>query len=293
MIILSPNIKTHSYQLIDSGDGARLEKWGNHTIIRPDASCIWHRKNTKAWGNADRICSKNDKGPGYTWFAKSDTNETLAYTYANDTLPNTLTFGLRTSEHSKNVGIFPEQAAHWDWLVTKIQNSQNPVKILNLFAYTGGATLVAAAAGAQVCHVDAARTTVQWARNNATNNNLTEAPIRWIVDDCLTFMKRELKRGVHYDGIIMDPPAFGRDPQGKTSQFEDSIDELLTLAADLLTPKSFLLLNAYGVPLYAAGLAQAVGDFLPQHVLTYGELHLKDGNGHAVPCNIFVKAESR
>lgn len=306
MVILQSLENSHNYKLLDSGNGQRLEQFGALRVIRPDVTCIWQPRDKSMWAHVDLICSKNAIGGGYHWgIGRSDTPFEYAqdmlrraqspwlYTYYNTALAP-LHFILRTSPESKNIGIFPEQAVHWDWMVEKIKTAvvegRQP-NILNLFAYTGGATVIAAAAGAQVCHVDAAKTTVTWARQNAEANGLQDAPIRWMVEDCLTFMEREIKRGKKYDGIIMDPPAFGRDPRGKTFSFESAVHQLLAVARDLLKSDGFLTLNVYSVPLYATHLANVVYEYFPGKQVIAGELHLKDVVGGMVPCNIFVRVD--
>lgn len=290
MTILSPQPVTHTYKLIDSGNANRLEQFGNQLIVRPDTTCIWQPQNKKIWSHADLVCTKN-QGGNYNWQKQNTKSiQNWTYTYTHPKL-RPVVFSLRTNEQSKNIGIFPEQAAHWDWLGTHLQNQSTQQNILNLFAYTGGATIVAASAGAAVCHVDASKTTVTWASQNAQLNGLQEAPIRWVVEDCLVFMEREIKRGKKYDGIIMDPPAFGRDPKGHTFTFDHAIIPLLKTAQQLLSAQGFLLLNVYSVPLYSTHLANVVQDFFPQKSIESGELHLKkEGNEkYPVPCNIFVK----
>ncbi|MBM3886607.1 methyltransferase [Candidatus Dependentiae bacterium] len=284
MTIVVPQQSHHTYALLDSGNGQRLEQFDSQTIIRPDVTCIWQPQHKNLWQNADLICSKNQQGSRYVWKKqKTGATDQWNYSYHHPAL-QPLTFLLRTSEQSKNVGIFPEQAAHWDWLVERAARNN----ILNLFAYTGGATLAIATAGAKVCHVDASKTTVAWARQNAERNGLENAPIRWIIEDCLTFMQREIKRGKQYGGIIMDPPAFGRDPNGNVFNFESSIHQLLAAAKQLLMPDGFLLLNVYSVSLYATHVANVVRDYFPERNIEYGELHVQ-GGGNNVPCNVFVR----
>lgn len=306
MVIFHPYDNSHNYKLLDSGNGQRFEEFGSLRIVRPDVTCLWQPKDKNAWLNADIVCTKNPVGGGFHWginkaahsfeyvqgMQRGGASQWL-YTYFNTSLAP-INFALRTSPESKNIGIFPEQAVHWDWMVEKIKASTEcscQPNILNLFAYTGGATIVAAAAGAQVCHVDAAKTTVTWARQNAEENGLQEAPIRWIVEDCLTFMEREIKRGKKYDGIIMDPPAFGRDPRGKTFSFETSVHLLLAAARDLLKSNGFLTLNVYSVPFYATHLSNLVNDYFPGKQIVAGELHIKDAAGRILPCNIFVRVD--
>lgn len=288
MMIRTPQATHHTYTLLDSGNGQRLEQFGNRRIIRPDSTCLWKPATPAAWNNAQIVCTKAAQGGKFRWVEHQSSPLAWTYTYHHPTL-QPLSFALRASESSKNIGIFPEQATHWDWLAEKIPTFSSSPSILNLFAYTGGASLVAAAAGAKVCHVDASKTTVSWARQNAENNGLKEAPIRWIVEDCLVFMEREIKRGKKYEGIIMDPPAFGRDPRGNPFNFDTAIDLLLKAAQQLLTAEGFLLLNVYSVPFYATHISNLVQDYFPSKTIETGELHLVASNKRSLPCNIFVK----
>lgn len=284
MIILQPNNVHHNYELIDSGNGERLEQFGSRLIVRTDSTCLWRPQDPKHWNAATVRCSREEQGR-FSWKDTTKSSTPWSYSYHNPALTK-LSFSLRTSDNSKNIGIFPEQAAHWDWLVESIKPQAS---VLNLFAYTGGATIVAAARGASVCHVDASKSAITWARSNAEANQLASAPIRWIVEDCLTFMQREIKRGVTYDGIIMDPPAFGRDPRGNRLTIEQTIHPLLAAAKALLTKDGFLLMNIYSIPLYATHIGNVVREYFPDKKITVGELHLAAKAGNAVPCNIFAR----
>ena len=226
------------YELLDTSDGERLERWGDLILIRPDPQIIW--KNVAkhpAWKRADGIYRRSQSGGG--GWVKNHLPESWKINYGN------LTFLLRPMGF-KHTGLFPEQAANWDWFSELIRNSGRPIKVLNLFAYTGGATVAAAQAGASVVHVDASRGIVAQAKENAALSGLGGAPIRYIVDDCKKFVEREIRRGNTYDGIIMDPPSYGRGPNGEVWKLEDSIDELITLASKLLSDKPlFFLVNSY------------------------------------------------
>ena len=226
------------YELLDTSDGERLERWGNLILIRPDPQIIWHGEaKHPAWKRADGIYRRSSSGGG-AW-VKNDLPESWQIGYGD------LRFLLRPMGF-KHTGLFPEQAANWDWFGGLIRQANRPVRVLNLFAYTGGATLAAAAAGASVVHVDAAKGIVAQARENAQLSGLTDAPIRWIVDDCKKFVEREIRRGNHYDGIIMDPPSYGRGPGGEVWKLEDSVDGLISLAAQLLSDDPlFFLVNSY------------------------------------------------
>ena len=226
------------YELLDTSDGERLERWGKYILIRPDPQIIWHQTaKHPLWKKADGIYRRSSTGGG-SWI-KNELPESWTISYGN------LRFILRPMGF-KHTGLFPEQAANWDWFSDLIQNANRPVKVLNLFAYTGGATVAAAAAGASVVHVDAAKGMVAQAKENAALSGLAEAPIRYIVDDCKKFVEREIRRGNHYDGIIMDPPSYGRGPGGEVWKLEESLDEFLTLASQLLSDRPlFFLLNSY------------------------------------------------
>ena len=231
------------YELLDASDGERLERWGKYILIRPDPQIIW--KNVArhpAWNNADGIYRRSNNGGG--GWVKQKTPESWNISYKN------LGFALKPMGF-KHTGLFPEQAANWDWFSdiikrTKTKEPGRQIKVLNLFAYTGGATMAAAEAGAQVVHVDASKGMVAMAKENAALSGLENAPIRYIVDDCKKFVEREIRRGNKYDGIIMDPPSYGRGPSGEVWKLEDSIDEFITLAAQLLSDDPlFFLVNSY------------------------------------------------
>ena len=237
------------YELIDTSSGERLERWGNVILIRPDPQIIWRTpKNNPLWKNANAIYHRASTGGG-AWENLKKIPEIWTISY------NGLLFNLKTMGF-KHTGIFPEQAVNWDFIVSKIKSTERPLKVLNLFGYTGAATLFAAKAGATVCHVDASKGMVGWARENAIISSLAERPIRWIVDDCTKFVLREIRRGNKYDGIIMDPPSYGRGPDGEIWKFEDQIFSLLNLCAEILSDNAeFLILNSY-----TSGISPAVMD---------------------------------
>ncbi len=231
------------YELLDASDGERLERWGKYILIRPDPQIIWkNAARHPAWKNADGIYRRSNNGGG--GWVKQKTPESWNISYKN------LGFALKPMGF-KHTGLFPEQAANWDWFsdIIKRAKAKEPnrqIKVLNLFAYTGGATMAAAEAGAQVVHVDASKGMVAMAKENASLSGLESAPIRYIVDDCKKFVEREIRRGNKYDGIIMDPPSYGRGPSGEIWKLEDSIDEFITLAAQLLSDDPlFFLVNSY------------------------------------------------
>ena len=226
------------YELLDASDGERLERWGKYILIRPDPQIIWKGvAKHPLWKKADGVYRRSNNGGG-GWI-KQNTPEFWDISYGD------LKFRLKPMGF-KHTGLFPEQAANWDWFSTLIKKANRPVKVLNLFAYTGGATIAAAAAGAQVVHVDASKGMVAMAKENTALSGLADAPIRYIVDDCKKFVEREIRRGNKYDAIIMDPPSYGRGPSGEVWKLEDSINEFVALAAKVVSDDPlFFLINSY------------------------------------------------
>lgn len=238
------------FELIDASGGEKLERWGEVVLIRPDPQVIWQTPKGAAWNRANARYHRAASGGG-TWEVRNMAHPEWTISYKS------LRFHIRPTGF-KHTGLFPEQAVNWDYMAEKIKAANRPVKVLNLFAYTGGATLACAAAGAEVVHVDAAKGMVQWARDNAKLSGLEAAPIRWIVDDCKKFIERELRRGNKYDGIVMDPPSYGRGPGGEIWKLEDNIFELCDLVSQLLSDDAlFLLLNSY-----TTGLSPSVMAYL-------------------------------
>lgn len=250
--------KWKDYELIDSDDGKRLERWKDYLLIRPDPQVIW--KNSAAsplWKKADGSYLRSSKGGG-SW--NSDSRLPERWTVRYD--PLDLTFCIRPMGF-KHTGLFPEQAVNWEWFSLLIANAGRPIKVLNLFAYTGGATIAAARAGASVTHVDASKGMVAQARENAALSGLSDAPIRWIVDDCRKFAEREIRRGNFYDAIILDPPSYGRGPTGEVWKLEESIHDFLKLCEQLLSERPlFVLLNSY-----TTGLSPSTMGYLLKLVL--------------------------
>ena len=269
------------YELIDCGRGEKLERWGDQLLVRPDPQAIWNTPRThRGWKqNAGRY-ARSSSGGGQ-WQNKSMPERwTVSY--------GSLTFNIKPMNF-KHTGLFPEQAANWDFAQEQIRRAGRPISVLNLFAYTGGATVACAAAGASVCHVDAARGMVSWARENARSSHLEDAPIRWIVDDCGKFVEREIRRGKTYDAIIMDPPSYGRGPGGEVWKLEDNLYDFVKLCAGVLSERPlFVLINSY-----TTGLAPSVLGYL-LHLLvgakyggkcTWDELGLPvTATGLALPC---------
>lgn len=236
------------YEVIDCSKGEKLERWGDYILVRPDPQVIWDTpKKIKGWKNMNGHYHRSSKGGGEWEFFSLPKQWTISY----DKLE--LKFNLKPFSF-KHTGLFPEQATNWDWFSEIIKNTKRPVKVLNLFAYTGGATLAAAHAGANVTHVDASKGMVNWAKENAVSSGLAQAPIRWLVDDCVKFVEREIRRGNKYDAIIMDPPSYGRGPKGEIWKIEDSIHPFIKLCAQILSDDAiFFLINSY-----TTGLAPAV-----------------------------------
>ena len=230
--------KWQDYELLDASDGERLERWGKYILVRPDPQIIWKgAARHHAWKQADGVYRRSSSGGG--GWVKHKMPETWDISYGD------LKFRLKPMGF-KHTGLFPEQATNWDWFSSLIKNANRPIKVLNLFAYTGGATVAAAKAGAQVVHVDASKGMVAMAKENAALSGLQNAPIRYIVDDCKKFIEREIRRGNKYDGIIMDPPSYGRGPNGEVWKLEDNIDELIGLASQVLSREPlFFLINSY------------------------------------------------
>lgn len=235
------------YEVLDTSCGEKLERWGNYILLRPDPQIIWNTpRSAKEWGRLNGHYHRSAKGGGEWEFFDLPKEWSIRY--------GSLTFRLKPFSF-KHTGLFPEQAVNWDWFSRIIQAANRPVKILNLFAYTGGATLAAASCNAAVTHVDASKGMVTWAKENAAASGLSEAPIRWLVDDCVKFVEREIRRGNTYDGIIMDPPSYGRGPKGEIWKLEDNIFPFIELASRLLSENAlFFLVNSYTTGLQPAVL---------------------------------------
>ena len=248
--------KWNDYELIDCGQGEKLERWGNQLLVRPDPQAIWTTPRVHpGWKkNAGRY-TRSSTGGGQ-WQNKS-MPERWTVSYGG------LTFNVKPMNF-KHTGLFPEQAANWDFCGDLIRKAGRPISVLNLFAYTGAATVACAAAGASVCHVDAAKGMVQWAKENAQSSGLADAPIRYIVDDCAKFAQREIRRGHTYDGIIMDPPSYGRGPSGEVWRLEENLWPFVELVAQLLSDKPlFFLINSY-----TTGLAPSVLTYILETLVT-------------------------
>lgn len=240
------------YAVLDCGDGEKVERWGAQTLIRPDPQAIWPRDpSVKAWRTANAHYHRSSSGGGSWEIRKLPAQWQIGY--------RELTFHLKPMSF-KHTGLFPEQAANWDFIQNAVRGAGRPVSVLNLFAYTGGATLAAAAAGASVCHVDASKGMTGWARENAASSGLADKPIRWIVDDCKKFIERELRRGRRYDAIIMDPPSYGRGPSGETWKIEADAAAFVARACELLSDAPlFVLISSYSTGLAPSVMAYLLG----------------------------------
>ncbi len=250
--------KWRDFELLDCSNGEKLERWGNYILVRPDPQAIWDTKRSNPnWQKSSARYSRSSKGGG-SWDKRS-LPEKWQVSYGD------LTFNVKPMNF-KHTGLFPEQAVNWDYIMNKIKAAKRPIKVLNLFAYTGGATIAAAAAGAKVCHVDAAKGMVAWAKENAKASGLEDKPIRWIVDDCAKFVEREIRRGHKYDAIIMDPPSYGRGPSGEIWKLEENLYPFVKLCTGVLSDDPlFVLINSYTTGLSASTLTYIAGSlFTPR-----------------------------
>jgi len=269
------------YELLDCGGGEKLERWGRQTLVRPDPQAIWETpRHHPGWGRADARYLRSQTGGGH--WEKNRLPESWPIRYGE------LTFQVKPMNF-KHTGLFPEQAVNWEFAMEAIRNAGRPVRVLNLFAYTGGATVACAKAGASVCHVDAAKGMVAWAKENAALSGLSGAPVRWIVDDCAKFVEREIRRGRAYDAVIMDPPSYGRGPGGEVWKLEDNLFPFVKLVCGVLSERPlFVILNSY-----TTGLAPSVLGYILNLLVakrfggtcTWDELGLPvTETGLALPC---------
>lgn len=269
------------YEVIDTSSGEKLERWGDYMLVRPDPQVIWKTdKKHFGWKKWNGHYHRSSKGGGEWEFRNLPEEWTINY--------KDLTFNLKPFSF-KHTGLFPEQAANWDWFSSLIKEANREIKVLNLFAYTGGATVSAAKAGAKVTHVDAAKGMVAWAKENAASSGLSDAPIRYLVDDCVKFVEREIRRGNKYDGIIMDPPSYGRGPKGEIWKIEDSVFPFIELTSKLLSDNPlFFLINSYTTGLQPAVLSYMLHTVLdPIHpgTIEANEIGLPvKSNGLVLPC---------
>lgn len=269
------------YEVLDTSNGEKLERWGKYQLIRPDPQVIWNTpKALKGWKKPNAHYHRSAKGGGEWEFFDLPQQWSIHY--------KELTFQLKPFSF-KHTGLFPEQATNWDWFAELIRHENRPIRVLNLFAYTGGATLAAAKAGAEVTHVDASKGMVNWAKENARSSELEDAPIRWIVDDCQKFVEREIRRGKKYDAIIMDPPSYGRGPKGEVWKIEDAIHPLVQLCAQVLSDDPlFFLINSYTTGFAPSVLSYLIGtEIVPKFggVVSSDEVGLPvTSTGLVLPC---------
>lgn len=265
------------YELLDTGNGLRLERFGPYRLTRPDPQIIWKpRLERHEWENVDAVFDAEKK----KWIVKNKVPEKWLLRYKN------IAFYVKLSPF-KHTGIFPEQILQWEWIADKIKDSRlkikvREIKVLNLFGYTGIASLVCAAEGASVAHIDASRPTIGWARDNQAASNLQQKPIRWILEDAVKFVQREVKRGVRYDGIIMDPPIYGHGPSGEKWDFNESFPSLLSLCRMVLSKQPlFILINAYAISSSALMLENVLADYVSDlgGTIDVGELALVEKSG--------------
>ena len=272
------------YELLDSGNQQRLERFGSYRISRPDPQLIWKPGlKERDWNNVDAVYERSNEDRG-RWVMKSSMPEKWLVHYKN------LSFYAKLTPF-KHTGIFPEQAIHWDWMSEKIEKAKRPINVLNLFSYTGISSLVCAAAAASVTHVDASHPTIGWAKQNQIASKLQDKPIRWILDDVMKFVQREIRRGNQYDAIIMDPPVYGRGPQGETWSFNTSFPMLMEDCQKLLSKNPlFVLANAYAISSSAITLENVLMDYLPKGKMECGELCIKEKSlGRLLSTGIFAR----
>ena len=280
----------NDYKILDMADGQKLERWGDVVLARPDPQIIWKEKTyPEKWKNINATYHRSKTGGGAWEYKKKMPNQwQIKY--------KELTFNIKPMGF-KHTGLFPEQAVNWDWMMDKIRNSNRDIKVLNLFAYTGGATVACAAAGASVCHVDSSKGMVTWAKENIASSGLAERPVRYIVDDVVKFVNREIRRGNKYDAIIMDPPSYGRGANGEVWQFENNIYDLVDLCTKVLSDKPlFFLINSYTTGISSKVLENILNLTVSENYkgkVSSGEIGLPMENSKLVlPCGIFGRWEN-
>lgn len=277
------------YELIDTGDGDKLERWGKVLLKRPDPQIIWPIRDQKTWQLAHAVYHRSQSGGG-NWEYKKQIPKRWEISY------NDLKFYIEPTGF-KHTGLFPEQAANWKWMINKIKSANRPIKVLNLFAYTGGATVASAYAGAEVCHVDAAKGMVNWAKDNIALSGLADRTVRFITDDCMKFVQREIRRGKKYDAVIMDPPSYGRGPNGEVWKIEDSLYGFIEQCLGILSDNPlFFLVNSYTTGFSPTVLSNILVQTVQSRYkgkCSCGEVGLPVTNsGMILPCGIFGRWES-
>ena len=277
------------YKILDMANGQKLEKWGNVVLSRPDPQIIWKNKSFPSeWKSANARYNRSNTGGG-AWEYSKRLPESWQVKYKN------LTFNIKPMGF-KHTGLFPEQAVNWDWMINKIKQSKRDIKVLNLFAYTGGATVACLSAGASVCHVDSSKGMTTWAKENVESSGLREKPVRFIIDDVVKFVQREIRRGNKYDAIIMDPPSYGRGKNGEVWQFENNIADLVELCTQVLSDDPlFFLINSYTTGISSKVLANLLELNMKRYngKITSGEIGLPMKNSKLVlPCGIYGRWEN-
>ena len=278
------------YEILDMANGEKLEKWGNITLIRPDPQIIWREKsNPSEWRKADARYVRSSSGGGqWNYNRKMPKSWQVKY---KDLFFNIKPMGF------KHTGLFPEQAVNWDWMIDKIKNSKKEIKVLNLFAYTGGATVACLSAGASVCHVDSSKGMVEWAKENVASSGLQDKKVRFLIDDVMKFVNREIRRGNKYDAIIMDPPSYGRGKNNEIWKFEENISELVKLCSQILSDKPlFFLINSYTTGISSQVLENILRININAKIkgkFSNGEIGLPMKNSELIlPCGIYGRWES-
>lgn len=284
---LAESSQWHDYELLDSGHGRKLERYGAYRFIRPESQALWQpRFSQSEWDKADGVFQESSNKVESKWILKQGLPARWNIRYRD------LTFRVEPTPF-RHFGIFPEQAAHWDWIQDQITKADRPINVLNLFGYTGAASLAAASAGASVTHVDASKKSVTWARENQFHSSLQDRSIRWIVDDALTFVQREVRRGVRYHGIIVDPPKFGRGPKGEVWKLEEKLPELLGECRKLLDIEPlFVVVTIYAVRLSSVSLHCAMQEVFGDAVSS-GELTIADTSGRRLSPAIYSRWSTR
>ena len=277
------------YEILDMANGEKLERWGDVVLIRPDPQIIWNKKeHEEKWKTANAIYNRSKTGGG-SWQYKKKMPSEWKIKYKD------LTFNIKPMGF-KHTGLFPEQAVNWDWMMEKIKSAKRDIKVLNLFAYTGGATVACLSAGASVCHVDSSKGMVSWAKENVISSRLKDRPVRYIVDDVVKFVNREIRRGNKYDAIIMDPPSYGRGAKGEVWRFEDDITDLVELCTKVLSKKPlFFLINSYTTGISAKVLENILRiNIKNDGIFESGEVGLPMKDSKLVlPCGIYGKWEEK
>lgn len=277
----------NDYEILDMADGEKLERWGNIILVRPDPQIIWKERSFPSkWNNINARYNRSSSGGG-SWKYNKKLPDSWQIKYKD------LTFNIKPMGF-KHTGLFPEQAVNWDWMIDKIKSEKREIKVLNLFAYTGGATVACSYAGAQVCHVDSSKGMVSWAKENVVSSGLANRPVRYIIDDVTKFVQREIRRGNKYDGIIMDPPSYGRGKNGEVWQFENNIADLVELCSKVLSDNPlFFLINSYTTGISSKVLENLlILNIKKKGKVSSGEIGLPMKDSKLVlPCGIYGRWE--